>query len=211
MRGRPHPASSAARTKSSSRSARNRLRTSRPSVVHPTRERMTVIAKKTRIGVQSRGRAAVSASQIGMVGSDWSSSIRRWITRSGSPPKYPETPPSSTPSTTLSVTATRPMVIDVWVPCMSRDHWSRPRRSVPRRWTRPVVLPSAAPSRWRLGGNRPSTRYGYPRTRKRTRTFWAGSTCHSMRSVVGLRFPTTAGTQGLHRMPSNMRADAAPG
>ena len=45
------------------------------------------MAKKTWIGVQSRGSAAVSASQIGMVGSDCSSSISRWITWSGMPPK----------------------------------------------------------------------------------------------------------------------------
>ncbi len=87
IRGRPHPASSAARTKSSSRSARNRPRTSRPRVVQPTSERMTVIAKKTWIGVQSRGSAAVRASQMGMVGSDCSSSMSRWITWSAMPPK----------------------------------------------------------------------------------------------------------------------------
>ena len=38
------------------------------------------MAKNTWIGVQSRGRAADSASQIGMVGTDCSSSISRWIT-----------------------------------------------------------------------------------------------------------------------------------
>ena len=40
------------------------------------------MAKNTWIGVQSRGSAADSASQIGMVGTDCSSSISRWITRS---------------------------------------------------------------------------------------------------------------------------------
>ncbi len=80
------------------------------------------MAKNTWIGVQSRGSAADSASQIGMVGTDCSNSISRWMTWSGRPPKYPEMPPSTTPRMTLSVTATSPTVIEVWVPCMMRDH-----------------------------------------------------------------------------------------
>jgi hypothetical protein len=86
IRRRLTPASSAASTKSSSRSARNRPRTSRPSVVQPTSERMTVIAKNTCWGDQSRGSAAVRASQTGIVGSDCNNSISRWITTSASPP-----------------------------------------------------------------------------------------------------------------------------
>src|SRR5262245_45336489 len=86
MRAWLAPASSAASTKSSWRSARNRPRTSRPSVVQPTSERITVIAKKTCWGDQSRGRAAVSASQIGIVGRDCRSSISRWMTASAGPP-----------------------------------------------------------------------------------------------------------------------------
>ena len=86
MRMREQPASRAASTKSSSRRARKRPRTSRPSVVQPTSERITVMAKKTWIGVQSRGSAADSASQIGIVGTDCSSSMIRWITWSVLPP-----------------------------------------------------------------------------------------------------------------------------
>ena len=86
MRMREQPASRAASTKSSSRRARKRPRTSRPKVVQPTRERITVMAKKIWVGVQSRGRAALRASQIGMVGTDCKSSIRRWITESVLPP-----------------------------------------------------------------------------------------------------------------------------
>src|SRR5215831_15896604 len=86
MRAWLAPASSAASTKSSSRSARNRPRTSRPSVVQPTSDRITVIAKNTCCGDQSRGSAAVSASQIGIVGNDCRSSISRWMTASARPP-----------------------------------------------------------------------------------------------------------------------------
>ncbi len=68
MRKRLHPASSAARTKSSSRSDRKRPRTSRASVVQPMKARMMVMAKKTCSGRQSCGRAAVITSQIGIVG-----------------------------------------------------------------------------------------------------------------------------------------------
>ena len=133
MRRWLQPASSAARTKSSSRSDRKRPRTSRPSVVQPMKARMMVMAKKTCSGRQSCGRAAVIASQIGIVGSDCSSSIMRWMIMSSQPPKYPEMPPSRTPRITLSATATRPTVIEVRVPNIMRDHWSRPSRSVPRR------------------------------------------------------------------------------
>ena len=45
------------------------------------------MAKKTWSGVQSRGSAADSASQIGMVGTDCRSSMMRWITWSVLPPK----------------------------------------------------------------------------------------------------------------------------
>ena len=86
IRIREHPASRAASTKSSSRSARNRPRTSRPSVVQPISDRITVMAKNTWIGVQSRGKAAANASQIGIVGTDCSNSITRWITLSVLPP-----------------------------------------------------------------------------------------------------------------------------
>jgi hypothetical protein len=48
---------------------------------------MMVIAKKTFSGDQVRGKAAVNASQMGMTGRDWSSSIVRWMTISGQPPK----------------------------------------------------------------------------------------------------------------------------
>jgi hypothetical protein len=44
------------------------------------------MAKNTWVGVQSRGSAADSASQIGMVGTDCSSSMIRWITWSVLPP-----------------------------------------------------------------------------------------------------------------------------
>ena len=87
MRKRLAPDSSAASTKSSSRRERKRPRTSRARVVQPMNARMMVMAKKTRVGGQSRGRAAVMASQIGMVGSDCRISITRWMTRSGQPPK----------------------------------------------------------------------------------------------------------------------------
>jgi len=87
MRIRPQPASRAASTKSSSRKARKRPRTSRPSVVHPTSDRITVMAKNTCTGVQSRGSAADRASQIGIVGTDCNNSISRWMIRSGRPPR----------------------------------------------------------------------------------------------------------------------------
>ena len=45
------------------------------------------MAKNTWIGVQSRGSAADSASQIGMVGTDCSNSISRWMIWSAMPPK----------------------------------------------------------------------------------------------------------------------------
>jgi len=82
--------------------------------------------------------AAVIISQIGMVGSDCRISISRWMTRSIQPPKYPERPPRSTPRIVLSATATRPTVMEVRVPNIMRDHWSRPKRSVPRKCGRPL-------------------------------------------------------------------------
>ena len=127
--------------------------------------RMIVMARNTRSGRQSCGRAAVIMSQMGMVGSDCSSSITRWMTMSIQPPKYPEIPPRKTPRIVLSATATRPTVIEVRVPNIMRDHWSRPRRSVPRKWGRPLDFGSLASIRWMSVSNRPSTLYLYPRTK----------------------------------------------
>ena len=157
MRALLHPASSAATTKSSSRSERNRPRTSRPSVVQPMKARMMVMAKKTCSGRQSCGRAAVITSQIGMVGSDCSSSMRRWMTWSIHPPRYPEMPPRKRPRRTLSATEARLTVSEVRVPYIIRDHWSRPSRSVPSRCSHGSDAGSAGPTRWTSDVRGPST------------------------------------------------------
>ena len=61
---------------------------------------------------QSRGIAALRASHSGMVGSDIRNSMRRWISMSARPPKYPEMPPRVTPITKVSATPARPMKRD---------------------------------------------------------------------------------------------------
>ena len=71
------PASSAASTKSSWRSDRNRPRTTRASSVQPTSEMMIVIAKYTCITLHADGSAAASPIHSGMVGIERTISIRR--------------------------------------------------------------------------------------------------------------------------------------
>ncbi len=61
--------------------------------------------------------------------------------------------------------------------------------------------------RWMSVRNRPSTFHSGPAARKRIGTFFLGSVVHSMRSVVGLRLPTIAGTQGDHAPSSNRWMD----
>ena len=71
------PATSAAVTNSSSRSARNRPRTTRASSVQPISEMMIVIAKYTRVTLHVCGIAAASPIHSGMVGIDRMTSIAR--------------------------------------------------------------------------------------------------------------------------------------
>ena len=68
MRNSPAPSSRAAMTKSSVRSVRKRPRTTRASPVQPTSDRMMVIIMYCSVAGQSCGKAAASASQIGIVG-----------------------------------------------------------------------------------------------------------------------------------------------
>jgi hypothetical protein len=89
------------------------------------------------------GTAAASPIHSGIVGIERRISMMRWITESIAAAEVPETPPSTTPSTRLSATLTRPIVIDVRVANMSRDHRSRPCVSVPMR---NIVSPAFAPS-----------------------------------------------------------------
>ena len=76
----------AAVTKSSSRRARNLPRTTRPSSVQATNDRMTVMAKYSLRMLQSLGTEAASAIHSGIVGMDRVISMILWITVSAKPP-----------------------------------------------------------------------------------------------------------------------------
>ena len=125
------PYSRAASTKSSSRIDRNRPRTSRASRVHSISDMIMVMAKYTLMIDQSRGTAAESASQSGIVGIARRNSMIRWIIASVIPPRNPESPPSIQPRNMFSVTPTRPMDMDTRVPYIRRENMSRPILSVP--------------------------------------------------------------------------------
>ena len=86
MRSWLAPAISAAVTKSSSLSDRNRPLTSRAKVVQPISEMIIVIAKYTLIMDQSLGTAAAIPIHSGIVGIDRRISMTRWITVSIHPP-----------------------------------------------------------------------------------------------------------------------------
>ena len=122
MRGRLHPASSAARTKSSSRSARNRPRTSRPSVVQPTSDEDDGDREED---LQRRPVPGQRGGQ-GEPDGDRRQRLQQLDEpldhQVGHPAEVTGDAAQQHPSTTLSVTATSPMVMDVWVPCISRDH-----------------------------------------------------------------------------------------
>ena len=72
--------------KSSSRSARSFERTARASPVQSRSPRITVIPRKTRIGLQVTGIAAESAIHSGNSGNERMISIERWTTLSTQPP-----------------------------------------------------------------------------------------------------------------------------
>ena len=95
--------------------------------------------------------------------------------------------------------------MEVWVPCMIRDHWSRPRRSDPSRKIR--CDGSSGPISLTFAGMTPRTLYAGPSTKNPIRTLRLGSAPHSMRNVTGLRLPTTPGTHGDQRPSSKIWTD----
>ena len=110
------PATTAAVTKSSSRSDRSLPRTTRARPVQPSTDRMMVTAKYTCNGGHSAGTAALSAIHSGMDGNERSSSMARWMIVSVTPPRYPEIPPRIRPRIRLRATPTRPIDSEIRAP-----------------------------------------------------------------------------------------------
>ena len=84
-----------------------------------------------------------------MVGNDSSTSTARISRRSAQPPLHAASAPSGTPPTMARPTDTKPMVSEMRAPQIVRESTSRPRLSVPKRWTRDGacrLLPSAMAS-----------------------------------------------------------------
>ena len=104
--------------------------------VQPMKERMIVMSKYTlRTGI-SGGIAALSAIQSGIVGTDWSTSMIRWMIASTSP-EVPGDPADGRPQIKVSEEPTNPMDREMLEPRTTRENRSRPMRSVPKMKTAP--------------------------------------------------------------------------
>ena len=125
----PRPASRAATMKSYSRSARNLPRTTRASVVHPSSERMTVMARQVCTTGHPIGNAALKPIHSGRLGIEMRISMPRLTTSSSVPPKNPATPPIRMPRKKLIATPTNPMESEICAPYRVRAPELRRRRS----------------------------------------------------------------------------------
>src|SRR5215813_9697901 len=88
---------------------------------------------------------ATMTTAMRMVGSDRPMSVSRMSSASTSPPRYPEIRPSSVPSVPATPMATSETSSEMRLPQMTRLSTSRPKRSVPSRW-------SAFPPSIQIGG-----------------------------------------------------------
>ena len=130
-------------------------RTTRARLVQPISDTITVMAKYILTTGQPVGSAALSPIHSGRGGIDMMISIRRWITSSTVPPKKPATPPIRMPRKKLIATPTRPTYSEICEPYRVRENTSRPRESVPNRWTGTPSTP--VPNRCRSDSNSPNS------------------------------------------------------